>query len=85
LRELVDSPSDVELGTALVREYVVATAIEQAGPGEDPDLAAILPHIPDWDDFAGRFLTAAARSEKRRWTAVAGCVGMRRWATACAR
>ena len=77
MRELVDSPSDVELGTALVREYVVATAIEQAGPGEDPDLAAILPHIPDWDDFAGRFLhSGGAFVVATVDGAVAGCVGI---------
>ena len=77
LRELVDSPSDVELGTALVREYVVATAIEQAGPGEDPDLAAILPHIPDWNDFAGRFLhSGGAFLVATVDRAVAGCVGI---------
>ena len=77
MRELVDSASDVELGTELVREYVVATAFEQAAPGEDPDIAAILPHIPDWDDFAGRFLHSGGTFVVATVDgAVAGCVGI---------
>ena len=77
LRELTDSSSDVELGTELVREYVVATAIEQAGPGEDPNLEAILPYIPDWDDFAGRFLRSGGAFVVATVDGVAaGCVGV---------
>jgi putative acetyltransferase len=77
LRELTDTPSDVDLGSELVREYVLATAIEQAGPGQEPDLGAILPHIPDWDDFAGRFLrSGGAFVVATVDDAVAGCVGV---------
>lgn len=53
LRTLADVPADVELGQQLVREYVVATAAEQGG-----DVETILPYIPDYHDFAGRFLRA---------------------------
>jgi putative acetyltransferase len=60
-----------------VREYVVATAEEQAGPGETADLARILPHIPDWDDFAGRFLrSGGAFVVATVDDDVAGCVGV---------
>jgi putative acetyltransferase len=77
LRRLEDSPADVDLGRAIVREYVVATAEEQAGPGEPPDLEAILPHIPDWDDFAGRFLhSGGAFVVATVDDALAGCVGI---------
>ena len=55
----------------------MATAIEQAGPGEDPNLEAILPHIPDWDDFAGRFLRSGGAFVVATVDgAVAGCVGV---------
>ena len=60
-----------------MREYVVATAEEQAAPGEPPDLDAILPHIPDWDDFAGRFLhSGGAFVVATVDDALAGCVGI---------
>jgi ribosomal protein S18 acetylase RimI-like enzyme len=77
LRALVDVPVDVELGQELVREYVVATAEEQAGAGNDPDLGLILPYIPDWHDFAGRFLrSGGAFLVGTVDGAVAGCVGV---------
>jgi ribosomal protein S18 acetylase RimI-like enzyme len=56
IRRLADNPSDVALGQSLVREYVIATAEEVALPGSPADIDAIRPYIPDWDDFAGRFL-----------------------------
>jgi ribosomal protein S18 acetylase RimI-like enzyme len=56
LRRLADNASDVALGQAMVREYVIATAEEVALPGSAADVDAIRPYIPDWDDFAGRFL-----------------------------
>jgi putative acetyltransferase len=76
-RRLDDTPADVELGREIVREYVVATAEEQAGPGEDPDIARILPYIPDWDDFAGRYLhSGGAFVIVTVDRALAGCVGV---------
>ncbi|MDZ4827652.1 MAG: GNAT family N-acetyltransferase [Actinomycetota bacterium] len=51
VRPLADTPDDVALGKALVREYVVATAEET-----DQDVELILTLIPDVADFAGRFL-----------------------------
>jgi ribosomal protein S18 acetylase RimI-like enzyme len=51
IRALTDTPDDVALGRALVREYVVATADET---GTDVDL--VLSLIPDVTDFAGRYL-----------------------------
>jgi ribosomal protein S18 acetylase RimI-like enzyme len=60
-----------------VREYVVATAEEQAGPGRAAALDAILPYIPDWDDFAGRFLhSGGAFVIATVDDALAGCVGV---------
>jgi GNAT superfamily N-acetyltransferase len=56
IRRLADNESDVSLGQLLVREYVIATAEEVALPGSPADVDAIRPYIPDWDDFAGRFL-----------------------------
>ena len=77
LRRLEDNPADIDLGRAIVREYVVATAEEQAAPGEPPDLDAILPHVPDWDDFAGRFLhSGGAFVVATVDDALAGCVGI---------
>jgi GNAT superfamily N-acetyltransferase len=68
---------DVALGQALVREYVVATAAERAGPDGDPDVELILPYIPDWDDFAGRFLhSGGAFVVADGASDVAGCVGI---------
>jgi putative acetyltransferase len=76
-RRLEDTPADVDLGRDIVREYVVATAHEQAGPGEDPDIARILPYIPDWDDFAGRYLhRGGAFVIATVDAALAGCVGV---------
>jgi putative acetyltransferase len=77
LRLLADTHDDVRLGRELVREYVVATAQEQAGPGVEPDVAGLLPYIPDWDDFAGRFLRSGGAflvATVDRETA--GCVGI---------
>jgi ribosomal protein S18 acetylase RimI-like enzyme len=77
LRALVDTPGDVDLGRALVREYVIATAEEQAGPDGEPDIERILPYIPDWDDFAGRYLhRGGAFIVATVDGAVAGCVGV---------
>jgi ribosomal protein S18 acetylase RimI-like enzyme len=56
IRRLADNESDVALGQSLVREYVAATAEEVALPGAPADIEAFRPYIPDWDDFAGRFL-----------------------------
>ena len=77
LRRLEDTPADVEVGHAIVREYVVATAEEQTEPGQPSVLEAILPHIPDWDDFAGRFLhSGGAFVVATVDDALAGCVGV---------
>jgi GNAT superfamily N-acetyltransferase len=77
LRALADVDADVALGEELVREYVVATAEEQAGPGNEPELELILPYIPDWHDFAGRFLrSGGAFLVATVDGAVAGCVGI---------
>ena len=77
LRRLEDTPPDVEVGRAIVREYVVATAEEQTEPGQPSALEAILPHIPDWDDFAGRFLhSGGAFVVATVDDALAGCVGV---------
>jgi putative acetyltransferase len=77
LRPLADTPGDVALGQELVREYVIATAQEQAGPGVEPDVARFLPYIPDWDDFAGRFLrSGGAFLVATVDGATAGCVGI---------
>jgi len=77
LRRLSTGADDVALGQALVREYVVATAAEQAGPDGDPDVERILPYIPDWDDFAGRFLhSGGAFVVADVASDVAGCVGV---------
>src|SRR3977135_806833 len=55
IRGLRDEPADVALGTELVREYVVATALETGH-----DLALILPLIPELHDFAGHYLHRGA-------------------------
>jgi ribosomal protein S18 acetylase RimI-like enzyme len=55
IRRLRDVPADVALGTELVREYVVATALET---GHDIEL--ILELIPELHDFAGHYLRAGA-------------------------
>ncbi len=60
-----------------MREYVVATAEERAGPGEDPHVELILPYIPDWDDFAGRFLDSGGSFVVATvGDETAGCVGV---------
>ena len=56
IRRLADNESDVALGQSLVREYVIATAEEVSLPGAPVDIETFRPYIPDWDDFAGRFL-----------------------------
>ncbi|MGH8976542.1 MAG: GNAT family N-acetyltransferase [Acidimicrobiia bacterium] len=60
-----------------MREYVVATAEEQAGPGRPADIDAILPYVPDWDNFAGRFLHSDGTFVVATVDdALAGCVGV---------
>jgi ribosomal protein S18 acetylase RimI-like enzyme len=77
LRLLTDTPDDRGVGQELVREYVVATAEEQAGPDVEPDIARLLPYIPDWDDFAGRFLRSGGAFVVASVDgATAGCVGI---------
>ena len=74
LRALADNAADIDLGQELVREYVVATAEEQGG-----DVEEILPYIPDWDDFAGRFLRRGGRFVVATVDGeIAGCVGVTR-------
>jgi ribosomal protein S18 acetylase RimI-like enzyme len=53
IRLLENNAADIELGCALVQEYVVATAQEL---GRDVDV--ILSIVPDLQDFAGRYLTS---------------------------
>jgi ribosomal protein S18 acetylase RimI-like enzyme len=79
LRRLADTPDDVALGQALVREYVVATAEEVSLPTAPVDADTLKQYIPDWDDFAGRFLRSGggfvvAEVDDK----VAGCVGVTR-------
>jgi len=50
IRQLDSNPADHALGLALVREYTQATATEM-GVG----LEVLLPFIPDYDDFPGRY------------------------------
>lgn len=60
IRRLTADAPDVALGTALVREYVEATAAEMAGPGGQPDIDTILPYVPDYHDVAPRYLVEGA-------------------------
>jgi ribosomal protein S18 acetylase RimI-like enzyme len=79
LRELAATPDDIALGGELVREYVVATAQEQAdADGTEPDIERILPYIPDWrdEDFAQRYFPAGAFVVATVDREVAGCVGV---------
>lgn len=55
LRQLDSTPSDHALGLALIREYTEATAVEMAMP-----LERLLPYIPDYAEFPGRFHPAGA-------------------------
>ncbi len=55
IRRLRDEPADIALGTELVREYVVATALETGH-----DVETILPLIPELLDFAGHYLRRGA-------------------------
>jgi putative acetyltransferase len=71
MRRLGDTPADIALGTELVREYVVATAVET---GHDVEL--ILPLIPELHDFAGRYLNGGAFLVAEPDATVAGCVGV---------
>lgn len=50
IRQLDSTPADHALGLTLVREYTVATAAEL-----DLPLAELLPYIPDYDEFPGRY------------------------------
>ena len=79
LRVLADTSDDNELGRAIVREYVVATAHEQAAPGRDPDIDALIPYIPDWHDFAGRYVRTGGTFVIANVDGeLAGCVGVTR-------
>jgi putative acetyltransferase len=71
IRALRDEPADIELGTALVREYVVATAQET---GHDVEL--ILTLIPELHDFAGHYLRGGAFLIAETEGDVAGGVGV---------
>jgi ribosomal protein S18 acetylase RimI-like enzyme len=55
IRALRDTPADIDLGSALVHEYVIATAEETR-----IDVDLILTVVPDLRDFAGRYLTRGA-------------------------
>lgn len=50
IRKLDHTPADHATGLALVREYTDATALEL-----EVELDTILPHIPDYDEFPGRY------------------------------
>jgi ribosomal protein S18 acetylase RimI-like enzyme len=79
LRALTDTAGDVALGQMLVREYVVATAAEQSGTSDREAVERILPYIPDWDDFAGRFLRAGGAFVVAHVDGdLSGCVGVTR-------
>jgi len=71
IRGLRDEPADIELGTALVREYVVATAQET---GHDVEL--ILTLIPELHDFAGHYLRGGAFLVAETGDQVEGGVGV---------
>lgn len=72
LRLLTGTAADIELGQALVREYVEATAQEMAGPGEGADLDRILPYIPDYHDFAAKYGVPGAFFLVAEWERIAG-------------
>lgn len=77
VRALTSSAADLEIGRRLVHEYVEATAREMTGPGEEPDLGMIIPHIPDYHDFAARYtVPGTAFLIAERGGAVAGGVGI---------
>ncbi len=80
LRVLTASASDLDVGKWLVREYVEHTAREMAEPGSEPDLAEILPYIPDYHDFASRYHAPGALFlVAERDGAVGGGVGVSRY------
>jgi carbonic anhydrase len=70
-RRLRDERADVELGTELVREYVIATALETGH-----DVSLILPLIPELHDFAGHYLQGGAFVVAESAGAVEGAVGV---------
>ncbi|MGQ0826142.1 MAG: GNAT family N-acetyltransferase [Actinomycetota bacterium] len=78
LRPLTDSPDDIALGAELVREYVIATAWEQAEPGREPDVGTIRHYMPDWrnEDFAKRYFPDGAFIIATVDGELAGCVAV---------
>jgi putative acetyltransferase len=55
-RPLQSTPADRALGATLVREYVEGTAAEMAGSRSLQDmLLELLPYLPDYQDFDGRY------------------------------
>jgi putative acetyltransferase len=71
IRRLNDEPADIALGTELVHEYVVATALEIG-----QDVASILPLIPELRDFAGHYLRGGAFLVAHSGEALEGAVGV---------
>jgi carbonic anhydrase len=71
IRALSDAPDDVALGLELVREYVIATALET---GIDVDV--VLGLVPDLHDFPGRYLRGGAYLVGETDDAVIGGVGV---------
>jgi ribosomal protein S18 acetylase RimI-like enzyme len=71
IRRLRDEPADVALGTELVHEYVVATALET---GHEVDL--ILPLIHELHDFAGHYLRGGTFLVAESAGVIEGSVGV---------
>jgi GNAT superfamily N-acetyltransferase len=75
----LDDEEDVEIGRALVEEYVVFTADEGRARGHtNVDLATLRRIIPDLGDFAGRYGTGAYLVASRDGDVVGG-VGIARY------
>lgn len=71
IRKLDAHPDDQALGLFLVREYTDATAQEM-----DVELEEILPLIPDYDEFPGRYQSGGAFLVAEVEGEPAGCVGL---------
>ena len=71
IRQLGPEPQDIELGRALVQEYTDATALEM-----EVDVAELLPFIPDYHEFPGRYKLRGSFLLAEVDGAPAGCVGI---------
>ncbi len=71
IRQLGPQPQDSELGRVLVREYTDATALEM-----EVDLEELLPFIPDYHEFPGRYQARGSFLVAEVDDQPAGCVGI---------